>query len=49
MPVRRWTGSSAAAIARRVPMFEISRRGLQDAISVLRGRAQTGRGSGGGA
>jgi uncharacterized protein with von Willebrand factor type A (vWA) domain len=49
MPVGRWPGSSAAAIARRVPMFEISRRGLQDAISVLRGRAQTGRGSGGGA
>lgn len=48
-PASRWAGSSAAAIARRVPMFEISRRGLQDAISVLRGRSVPGRGKGGGA
>lgn len=38
MPVDRWPNTSAAAIARSVPMFDVSRRGMQDAISVLRGR-----------
>lgn len=38
MPRRRWFGTTATEIAHLVPMFEISRPGLQDAISVLRGR-----------
>jgi len=38
MPRSRWAGSTAADITRLVPMFELSRRGLQDAIGVLRGR-----------
>jgi uncharacterized protein with von Willebrand factor type A (vWA) domain len=39
MPSERWAHTSAAAIARSVPMFEISREGLQNAISIMRGRA----------
>ncbi len=38
MPNRRWPGTSAGEIARFVPMFEMSRRGLDAAISALRGR-----------
>lgn len=38
MPAERWPDSSAAEIARFVPMFEFSRRGLEAAIDVLRGR-----------
>lgn len=38
MPRSRWAGSTSADITRLVPMFEFSRRGLQDAIGVLRGR-----------
>jgi uncharacterized protein with von Willebrand factor type A (vWA) domain len=38
MPRSRWAGSTATDITRLVPMFEFSRRGLQDAIGVLRGR-----------
>ncbi|WP_260675909.1 MULTISPECIES: hypothetical protein [Nostocales] len=38
MPKKRWFGTTAYEIARLVPMFEVSRRGLQDAIGVLRGR-----------
>ena len=38
IPRKRWFGTTAAEIARLVPMFEVSRPGLQDAISVLRGR-----------
>ncbi|MDF5718922.1 MAG: hypothetical protein PUP91_00220 [Rhizonema sp. PD37] len=38
LPRKRWTGTTAGDIARLVPMFEVSRRGLQDAIGVLRGR-----------
>ena len=37
MPRKRWLGTTAAQIARLVPMFEANSRGLQDAISVLRG------------
>lgn len=37
MPKKRWFGTTADEIARLVPMFEVSRRGLQDAIGVLRG------------
>lgn len=38
MPQKRWDGTTAGSVARLVPMFEVSRRGLQDAIDVLRGR-----------
>jgi hypothetical protein len=35
---KRYFGTTAGEIARLVPMFEMTRRGLQDAIAVLRGR-----------
>ncbi len=38
VPRDRWADTTAGEIARLVPMFELSRRGLQDAVSVLRGR-----------
>ncbi len=38
MPRSRWRGTTADEIANVVPMFELTRRGLQDAISLLRGR-----------
>ena len=38
MPKKRWLGTTSGEIARLVPMFEVNRRGLQDAISLLRGR-----------
>jgi uncharacterized protein with von Willebrand factor type A (vWA) domain len=38
MPRSRWTDTTAAEIAHLVPMFEISRQGLDRAIEVLRGR-----------
>lgn len=38
MPRERWAGSSAGLIARSVPMFELSRPGLERAVDVLRGR-----------
>ena len=38
MPSSRWQGTTAGEIARLVPMFELSRRGLQDAVNILRGR-----------
>ncbi|MEH2361429.1 hypothetical protein [Nostoc sp.] len=38
MPRKRWLGTTAAEIADFVPMFEVNRQGLQDAIAVLRGR-----------
>lgn len=37
MPAERWQGTSAAEIARTVPMLEMNRRGLDQAIQVLRG------------
>ena len=37
MPQKRWFGTTAGEIADLVPMFEMTRRGLQDAINVLRG------------
>ncbi len=37
MPRKRWLGTTAGEISLLVPMFEVSRRGLQDAIGVLRG------------
>ncbi|PMB46976.1 hypothetical protein CEN39_25300 [Fischerella thermalis CCMEE 5201] len=38
MPRERWAGTTGGEIARLIPMFEINRRGVQDAISMLRGR-----------
>lgn len=38
MPEKRWSENSAGAIAAFVPMFSMTRRGLQQAINVLRGR-----------
>jgi hypothetical protein len=38
MPRKRWLDTTADEIAHHVPMFEVSRRGVQDAIDVLRGR-----------
>jgi len=38
MPNTRWPGTTAGEIARLVPMFEMSRRGLDAAISALQGR-----------
>ncbi|MBW4446633.1 MAG: hypothetical protein KME38_07085 [Spirirestis rafaelensis WJT71-NPBG6] len=37
VPRSRWATSSAGAIARFVPMFEVTRQGLDDAINALRG------------
>jgi hypothetical protein len=37
MPEKRWFGTTAGEIADLVPMFEMTRRGLQDAIDLLRG------------
>lgn len=38
IPRKRWHGTTAGEISLLVPMFEVSRPGLQDAIGVLRGR-----------
>jgi len=38
MPESRWEGTTAGEIAGMVPMFAVSRSGLQSAINVLRGR-----------
>jgi uncharacterized protein len=38
MPYERWQGNTAGQIARSVPMFEMSRSGLDAAISALRGQ-----------
>ncbi|MEO0970876.1 MAG: hypothetical protein AAFX80_21780 [Cyanobacteria bacterium J06639_18] len=38
MPRKRWLGTTAAQVSHLLPMFEISHKGLQDAISTLRGR-----------
>lgn len=37
MPRTRWPGTTASRIMQHVPMFDLSRRGLDEAISVLRG------------
>lgn len=39
IPRSRWFGTTAGQIMQLVPMFEISRRGLDDAISLLRGHS----------
>jgi uncharacterized protein len=38
VPKERWLQTTAGDIARLVPMFEVSHRGMQNAINVLRGR-----------
>lgn len=38
LPKSRWAGTTAGEIAQLVPMFEVSRSGLDSAIDVLRGR-----------
>ncbi|MBF2028836.1 MAG: VWA domain-containing protein [Oscillatoriales cyanobacterium C42_A2020_001] len=38
MPRSRWDNTTAAAIAQRIPMFEATREGLDNAIDTLRGR-----------
>jgi uncharacterized protein len=43
IPKKRWVGTSAETIAQSVPMFEISRSGMDGAISALRGRGRLGR------
>jgi uncharacterized protein len=42
LPKARWEGTSAEAIAQLTPMFEISRQGMDGAISALRGRGRLG-------
>jgi uncharacterized protein len=42
LPKARWEGTSAESIAQLTPMFEISRQGLDSAISALRGRGRLG-------
>lgn len=37
MPRSRWFGSTAGAVMQSVPMFDLSRRGLDDSIVVLQG------------
>jgi len=39
MPRYRWFGTTANKIAQLVPMFELSRQGLHNAIGVLRGQS----------
>lgn len=38
LPRDRWKGTTAAEIAQLVPMFDVSRHGLDAAVQVLRGR-----------
>ena len=42
MPIVRWEYTTAAEIARMIPMFEMSRPGLNSAINILRGRSFPG-------
>ncbi|MFS0514489.1 VWA domain-containing protein [Nostoc sp. UIC 10607] len=39
MPRSRWLGTTAGEIAHLIPMYEVNRRGMQNAIDVLRGRS----------
>lgn len=39
MPKKRWLGTTSGEIARLIPMFEVNRQGVQNAIDVLRGRS----------
>ncbi len=38
LPNTRWADTTAGKVARLVPMFDMSRRGLDDAVNTLRGR-----------
>ena len=38
MPQDRWSGTTAREIAKKVPMFEFDRTGLDAAIGALRGK-----------
>lgn len=38
VPQPRWRGSTAGAIAQLIPMFELNKQGMNEAIAVLRGR-----------
>lgn len=40
MPANRWSGTTAAEIASIVPMYEFSRRGMDHAVDLLRGRSR---------
>ncbi|MDZ8027637.1 MAG: hypothetical protein RMX97_23480 [Nostoc sp. DedQUE11] len=42
MPRSRWFGTTANEIAKSVPMFELNRHGLDNAISILRGNSSGG-------
>ena len=42
MPRSRWYGTTAGQIMQNIPMFDLSRRGLDDAISVLGGHSSHG-------
>ena len=39
VPLERWLGTTAGEILQLVPMFDVRRRGLDNAISVLRGHS----------
>ena len=39
MPAERWIDTTAQSIQQFIPMFDISQRGLEQAINVLRGRS----------
>jgi uncharacterized protein with von Willebrand factor type A (vWA) domain len=45
MPRSRWAGTTAAEIAKIFPMFEISRRGMDEAVRALMGRSTRAKGS----
>jgi uncharacterized protein with von Willebrand factor type A (vWA) domain len=40
VPPERWPGTTAEVLARRIPMFELSRRGLDRAVTSLRARGR---------
>lgn len=39
VPQKRWQGTTAEEISKLLPMFELDRRGMDNAIQVLRGRS----------
>ncbi len=47
LPAQRWSGTTAAEIARLIPMYGVSRHGMDQAIGVLRGRRADARGRSG--
>jgi uncharacterized protein with von Willebrand factor type A (vWA) domain len=38
MPRERWSGSTAAQVARHVPMFPLDARGMRSVVDALRGK-----------